>query len=151
MADKASAAVAVPKQELELAYAAIMDGEELPVDAADPEVVSRIILQRIAESDSLSAILTPQSLPGWRDYEDRPVEVQGFRFNRSSFEGGSSIYAVVDLTLLDSGEQEAVSVGGRNVLVQLVRALQLGEVPFKCKLTSKKTGEGYNVLWLTAV
>ena len=147
--DEAQASTAiVPAAELELAYAAILDGEPLPIEASDPEQVSRVILERIMQSDSIEAVLTPQSLPAWRDSLDRPAVVQSFRFNRSSFEQGSSVYIVADLAWQDTGELEAVSIGGRNVMVQLLRMMQLGALSTPVRLTSRKTGEGYQVLWL---
>lgn len=137
------------KKDLETAYAAILDGAAIPV-ASDPEAVSRAILERIFASDTFEEAFAPQQLEGWREYLDVPVLVQEFHLNPSGFEQGSSVYAVVDIVRVDTGEQLTVSCGGRNVLAQLVQMLRHGWFDRAVKLTSKTTSEGYQALWLVA-
>jgi hypothetical protein len=148
MAKAASKEIAIPAAELEMATLAIMTGEPVDFGGQDSEVISRAILERILQADSLEAALTPQTLTSWRDHQGRPCSVLGFRFNRSGFERGSSVYAVIDLVWHDTGEQETVSCGGRNVLMQLVRAATLSAVPFDCKLHGNRTGDGNTALWI---
>jgi hypothetical protein len=136
--------------ELEAAAAAILDGKELPGGGGDPEAVSRMILERILASDPAD-LFKPQNLEPWRESIDRPAEVSGFHLNRSSFEGGSSVYAIVDLTWLDDGESESVTCGGRNVMAQLLAAMRHGLLPVRVKLVGNRTAEGYQALWLEAV
>jgi hypothetical protein len=65
--------------------------------------------------------------------------------------GWSAIYAVCDLVDARTGEPlETVTCGGRNVLAGLVKMIQEGWQDRAFKLTAKKTGEGYQVLWLEA-
>lgn len=144
----AGSAMVVPAAELEMAERAILDGEEIVSAPQDAEAISRAILERILKASSLEEVLTPQNLEGWKENLERPAEVVGFRFNRSGFEGGSSVYAVVDLIWGDTGEEASVACGGRNVLMQLVQAARLGAIPFKGQLTGKRTTEGYSALWI---
>ena len=148
-ADDSKALAGRRAAEIDLAYRAILDGEPLPV-ATDAQATSRAIAERILEASSAEQVLQQQELPAWRDLLDVPVEVRGFRLNPSGYEQGSSVYAVVDLTRLDTGESIGVSCGGQNVLVQLVKLLELDALPAKVKLTGKRTGEGYQALWLQA-
>jgi hypothetical protein len=143
-----------------LAYGAILGEEQLP-EYADPEVISRAIMERIIEAETFEDAFQPQTLVAWREMLNEPVFVQDFRLNRSSIKDSASpVYAVVDLARADgknwrdkSGKESrviAVTCGGRNVLVQLVKALEKGWLDKPVKLTSKQTGEGFNVLWLEA-
>lgn len=139
-------AIATPEQ-IEQARAAILDGELIPY-TGDPETMSRAIVERILGAETAEEILTPQSLAAWRDYLDHPFTLKTFHLNRSSFEQGSSVYAVCDLVSLDDGAEMQVTCGGRNVLAQMLRLLELGTLPADVKLTSKRTQEGYEALWL---
>lgn len=140
--------------ELELAVGAIMDGKEVELKgAADPEVISRAILERILKADTFEAIFKPQGLPSFGDSLERPCMVHGFKFNPSRYQGGSSVYAVVDLTWDDeeSGEVHSVCCGGRNVMMQLLQAMRHNLLPVHVQLISNLTGEGNNAYWLEAV
>ena len=153
MAKDESTAVATSEAEqLEAAYGAILDGKELPATvAADPELISRQIVEGILNAETFEEAFAPKSVPAWRDMLDVPVLVRNVKLNRSSFEGSaSSIYAVCDLTRIDSGEQVTVTCGGRNVLAQLVKMLEKGWTDKPVKLIGKQTAEGYTALWLQA-
>ena len=130
------------------AYAAILDGEAPPM-VADPEVVSRAILERIMRAESFDEAFRPQTLTAWKDLEGVPVVVSDFKLNPSGLEG-QSVYAVADVTRVDTGEMLTVTCGGRNVMMQLVKALEMGWLDKPVAIVSKQTSEGYSVLWLEA-
>lgn len=135
-------------EEIAAVYAAIKDGEPLPV-ARDPELITRQILERIMAADTFEEAFAPQTIPSWAvEFMDEPVIVQEFKLNPSTYEQGSSVYAVCDIVHVESGELYTVSIGGRNVLVQLVKMLEMGWMDNPVKLSSKKTAEGFSVLWL---
>lgn len=137
--------------QLEQVWKAITLDEPLP--AVDPEGMSRLIMERILAAESFEEAFTSQKVPAWRDaYPEKPVKVLSVHFNRSTIEGGQgpAVYAIVDLVDLASGEQATVSCGGRNVLAQLLKMLKEGWQDNPVRLTSKKTAEGYQVLWLEA-
>ena len=153
MAKDDTTALAVPgAEQLDAAYAAILDGAELPVAAAaDPELISRQIVEGILNAETFEEAFAPKSVPAWRDMLDVPVLVRNVKLNRSSFEGSaSSIYAVCDLERLDNAERVTVTCGGRNVLAQLVKMLEKSWTDKPVKLIGKQTGEGYTALWLQA-
>jgi len=148
----------VEQQQIDLAFRAIRDGEALPV-ASDPEAVSRAIVERIMSAQSFDEAFKPQQLEAWRElYPDVPVYVRGFHLNPTAFDSnqqGASVYAVVDVEPVDerNGPPATVTCGGRNVLTQLVKMLQHksdGWMDKPVKLESRKTGEGYDALWLVA-
>lgn len=146
-------------QEIELAYRAISDGDVLP-EVGDPEAVSRAIMERIRRAESFEEAFAAQKVTPWRQLLDLPVFIKSFHLNRSTLErqdGQPSVYAIVDIQRADgepwtsSGREEStltVSCGGRNVLFQLVRALEMDWFKYPMKLTSKKSSEGFDVLWL---
>jgi len=140
---------------VKMAYAAILDGTK-PPEIGDPEITNRAILEEIANADTFEAVFQAQSLPAWQEYAlDKPVTVGGFHLNPSSFEGGSSVYAVVELLEPDDvGEVKLVrvTVGGQKVLVQLLKAWEKGWFPIRVQLSSKQTRtEGREVLGLEPV
>lgn len=146
--------LAVPaRAQLEAVYLAVTENKPLP-QAADPEQMSRLILERIMAAETFEEAFVPQKIDAWRDkYLEVPVKVLGVHFNRSTIEGGlSSVYAVVDLVDTNTGETATVTCGGRNVLVQLLKMLEKGEewMDREVRLTQRQTSEGYKVLWLEA-
>jgi len=158
MATDAGTALAKPsKAQLELAYAAILDGKEIPA-MGDPEVISRQIAERILAAETFEEAFQAQNLTAWKDkFLNVPVFVRDIRLNPSGFKnekgkGGSSVYAVVDVQpVKDSGElgdTEAVHTGGRNVLIQLMKMLEKGWTDKPVRMIAKDTTEGYEALWL---
>lgn len=141
------------KEELAVAYKAVLDGE-LPEGfgaAQDAEATSRAIVERIVGSDSFDDVFSPQELPAWRDVLlEKPVKVRDLRLNKSTIEGGrgSAVYAVVDVERLEDGERLQVSTGGRNVLAQLLKMIENGWQEQPVKMIAKRTAEGYDALWL---
>lgn len=145
--------------ELEAAYGAILDGTPVAQFATDPEIVSRSILERILSADTFEEAFRPQELEGWQSYVGQPCRVLGFRFNQSTKRAdngkvSASVYAVVDLALIDANGEAAqevtVSCGGRNVLAQLVTMRQNGWMGRTVRLIAKETAEGNTALWLEA-
>jgi hypothetical protein len=136
-------------------YGAILDGTPVP-EVGDPEITNRAILEEIMAADTFEKVFQAQTLPSWQDFAlDSPVTVHSFHMNRSTFEGGSSAYAVVEIAYPDSAGEERrqlVTVGGQKVLVQLVKAWEQEWFPIKVKLSSKETRtEGRKVLGLEPV
>jgi hypothetical protein len=152
----AMAELARRPQDLDEIYRAIMTGEEWKQAPSDPELVSRLILERIMNAATFEEALAPQKLVAWREWGvGRAVRVLDFRLNPSTFpvssRGGSSVYAVVDLVDVASGETETVTCGSRNVLVALVTMLAKGWIDRPVTLVSATSAEGYQVLRLEAV
>lgn len=145
---------------LQQAYEAIMEGK-LPPEIGDPNITSRLILERI-RLGTLDESLDPiESLPNWaREYEDVSVAIFGFHLNPSGFEREEyaldedgnerrDSYAVCEIAPVDTGEIVTVQTGGKNVLVQLVKAWEEDRFPFTAKLVKRKTSTpGRHTLWL---
>lgn len=146
----------ITKAEIEAAKKSILFGEPLPgADTKDAEAISIEIAQRIFGAETFEEAFNAQELQGWQELMDVPVLVRDVKLNSTGFEvaNGSSIYAVVDLLVIDkeTGEfttAQTVTCGGRNVLAQLVKMLEQGWMDRPVKLAAKGTAEGYQALWL---
>lgn len=138
--------------QLDLIQKVVLGEAELP-ENADPEAMSRAIMERILAAQSFEEVFVPQSIAAWRDVLlDVPVVVTDVHFNRSSYEQGAPVYAIVDV-VDPNGETRSVHCGGANVLAQLVVGLKNGwllEEKRPVKLVTKETGAGFKVLWLEA-
>lgn len=136
--------------QLDIIAKAILGEGELP-QAADPEAMSRAIMERILAADTFEEVFTQQNLTPWRNLLDRAVVVKDVHFNRSTIEGaGAPVYAVVDLVDVETGEAHTVTCGGQNVLAQLVTAIRNGWLDRPVRMIENKTANGYGALWLEA-
>ena len=135
--------------QLQVIADAILGRGELP-PAADPEAMSRAIIERILSAESFEQAFTQQDLTPWRSMLDVPVYVRDVHFNRSGYEG-QAVYAVCDLELVEGGERVTVTCGGRNVMAQLVAGLKNGWLDNPIRMIANRTGEGFDALWLEAV
>ncbi len=137
-----------PKKDgIEAAYNAIMTGAKLPIER-DPEAVSKAIMERIAKAETFEDAFQQQTLQAWREFLGRPCVIHAFHLNESSLDTGQPYYAVVDLEWLDDASKQTVTCGGGNVLVSLVKIYEKGWMDRAFLLESKRTNEGYDVLWL---
>lgn len=138
--------------QLDVIAKAIMGDGELP-DRADPEAMSRAIMERILNAETMEDAFTQQNLTPLRSMLDTPFKITDVHFNRSKIEGeGAPVYAIVDVVLLDTGEQVSCSCGGKNVLAQLVVGLKNGWLDGNVfQLIANKTADNYDALWLEAI
>lgn len=153
MSSKSTAIETTRAAQLEQIRRAITGEEELPGNA-DPEAMSRAIMERILAAESFEDAFTQQDLTPWRSMIGRAVIVRDVHFNRSTVEGaGPSVYAVCDLVDVETGEQISVTCGGQNVLAQIVVGLQHGwlvDEKRPVRMIENRTANGFGALWLEA-
>jgi hypothetical protein len=131
-----------------------IDGEGLPPAVGDPEIMARLIRERIRQGTFDESLNPAEKLPALADdYLDRVIVFYGFHMNASTIKDPDQpekkgVYAVVEVALPGSGEIETRSCGGANVLEQLVKAWEEDRFPFQAVLTGTKTGSGYTTYWL---
>lgn len=140
---------------LEKARRAILD-DEAPPEIGDPNITARLITQRILDGTLEDSMRAAEKLDAWQDVAlDRQVVVRGFHLNPSSFETEhedgrttKGVYAVVEIAD-GTGAIQPVTVGGKNVLAQLVKAWEEGAFPFVAVLTAVSTSTaGRKTLYL---
>lgn len=131
---KASTDLAAPS---EAAYDLLQRAFDREIDAVaayDSEEVQRAMAHSILSADDDAVVFGSASLPAWSELVGVPVELHGVHFNPSNVENGPGIYAVVDLTRLDTGERETRHVGGYRPVAQLLNLWRRSRYPFKGKL-----------------
>lgn len=116
----------------------------------DPEATSKAIVERILAATTLDEILTPAEARHARELLDTPLTVHAVHFNQSDFQEGIGFYAVVDVTDPETGDEFAVTCGGRNVMGQLYSMARENLLPATVKFTQARrpTRQGYFPLWL---
>lgn len=143
---KAGTAVAVQSNDqlYELLVGALDRSVEIE-EVYDTEAVQQALAKGILAAESEDQVFGDASLPGWSDILDAPVEVHGVHFNPSQVENGPGIYAVVDLTQLDTGERRTRHVGGYRPVSQLIWLWRRDKFPYRCMLTEvAKAKSGQN-------
>lgn len=145
--------VAIPDDRIAEAIASGDGGVQAFVE--DPLQVSQAIVARILAAETLEEVLDQGKALHARDVLGRPFTAHAVRFNTSSFAGGESgspgVFAVIDAEFHDDGSRAVVTCGSRNVMAQLYRAKQLGELsakPFAIKESDTPTAAGFTPMWL---
>lgn len=117
----------------------------------DPAEISVQILARYLAAESDEDLGQKEATP-WGDLLDVPVEVRGFRWQRSAFEGmGSPIYFIVSAVNLETGEPLVLTTGSMNALAQLTNLAKRGRLPgavVRLVKSAKATRAGFYPLWL---
>ena len=146
------------KELVQQAYDAVINRQQ-PPEIGDPEIVARLIQERIRQGSFDDSMQVLESLPSWgesfgsKDLATAPVMVvRGFHLNPSAFEdedGRKGVYAVVELADAETGEFTTVQTGAGNVLVQLVKAWEEGRFPFLARYEIRPTATpGRSTHWL---
>lgn len=118
----------------------------------DPAEVQEAILRRIMAADSPEEILAPQGTVKAKDLLGRPIDIMGFRMQRSDLEEGPGFYAVIDAVDPFDQKPMVISCGAANVMVQLLALHKLKAFPTQAKFTEaeRKTKNGYKPISLVA-
>lgn len=136
--------------EVELAWQILEGTAEVPEQ--DAESAQAAIRNRIRESEDMDSVFGEQELEAWQDYIGEVFTVHGFHLNRSSFEEGSPVYAVVTVSRQGSDEKTLLTTGGSNVLAQLVKALERDWFPLNLVMVEKATSTaGRKTYWLRKI
>jgi hypothetical protein len=137
----------ISQAQIDAAWGAILDGTPLAVEVGSPETARRIAAE-IRQGETFEDIFGERSLPSWGDNLDHPFQVLGFQLSPSGYDQGSAVYAIVEAVDLETGETLRMSTGGRNVLSQLMTALERGMLPAELRMIAKRTGAGNDAYWL---
>lgn len=97
----------------------------------DSEDVQRALAEGILGAESEDQVYGDASLPALSEWQDVPLEIHGVHFNPSNAERGPRVYAVVDVTRLDTGERETRHVGGYRPTSQLLWEWERDKFPIK--------------------
>lgn len=142
--------VAVPNEAIELAILGEGDGV---VPMENPEEVAREIAYRILGAETEDDIFDQGGATSARDVLSVPLMIKNVRWQTSRYEeGGPKVFALLNATRADNGEELLITCGSRNVMAQLFRAGQLGLIPFEKpkKFQENMTAAGFGALWLVS-
>jgi hypothetical protein len=132
--------------------AALLTDAELPeLEPEDAGEIAKGIVERILTAGTVDDVLDQGKTTPAKDVLDIPMLVRSVRWNRSALEGeGPSIYALLEVTLLDDGSEAVVTCGSRNVMAQLYRLATLGalDTPVMIKESTKPSASGRRPMWL---
>lgn len=130
-------------------WAPFLLGDQAP-EFVDPEQASREIVLRILESPDVDAVFDQAGTTPCTEIIGKQIQIEGARAMKSAFESGATMYLLLDVVDLATGEKLLVTCGARNVMAQLYRIQQLDGYPVACRITKSErpTAEGYYPLWL---
>ena len=118
----------------------------------DPAELSRGIVAQLLAAPDDAALQAFGNAEPWGDYLEVPMEIRGFRWRRSDFEGeGAPIYFIVDVTDMKDGTQRTLTTGSMSVLAQLSNMARRGTLVggvWQLHEADKPTRAGYKPRWL---
>ena len=126
------------------------DLSEIKVAIQDPREVQLDIIKRILESPDAEAVFQGQQARGGKEVLGRPFTLRGVRWLKSSFDEGLPVFAILDASFLDDGEQLAVTTGSTNIMAQAYQLHRLGALPCDVIIeeADRDTAAGFRPQWL---
>lgn len=119
------------------------DIETTSVEGTPEEIALRIV-EDIFQAETVEDVLSGGALMAWENYLDTPFRIQDVHFNKSDYEVGTPVYAIVSANDQE-GEQVMLSSGSLNVVSQLRRIQQLNGFPVWVMCVGNETRQGYVV------
>lgn len=139
--------------QVEELYEILMGRAEAPDIIEDPEQISREIVAQLLGADSDEGLVLGKAI-GWRDLQGVPIELHDFKWRKSDFDEGNSVYFIIRGRRLDEGDQVVLTTGSRNITAQLANMARRGTLVggvWVCVQAEKATGNGGFPLWLEKV
>jgi hypothetical protein len=117
----------------------------------DPAAISAAIVANILQARTAEDVFGTNDVTPAEDVLGQRLTIRGVRWNRSRYDDGPTVYAMID-AVDDDGEVLTISCSGRNVMAQLFRLNELGAFPAVCAIVQadRPTAAGYFVLNLVA-
>ena len=144
----------MPGSELEVVqdWTPFLLGDDTP-EFVDPEQASRDIVMQILAAEDVDAVFDIAGTTPCEEVLDRPLQIDQARAMRSAYDAGATMYLLLDVVDLETGESLKVTCGARNVMAQLYRITQVGKLPVRARIsrTDRPTAAGYYPLWLKRV
>lgn len=106
----------------------------------DPERNRREIVQQILDAETADEVLADTEVTHARDYLGIPFNVLGFNLHTSAYADGPGVFAAIDAASME-GEKLVLTCGAVNVIAQLYRLAELGQLPRQVMLIEKGTGK----------
>ena len=130
-------------------WAPFLLGDDTP-EFVDPEQASRDIVMQILAAEDVDAVFDIAGTTPVNEILGKAIQIDKARAMRSAYDAGATMYLLLDVVDLETGESLKVTCGARNVMAQLYRITQVGRLPVKGRIcqTDRPTAAGYYPLWL---
>lgn len=118
--------------------------------ATGPVATYRDIVTQVLDAQSVFDVLTPPDVLAARDCVGRPFALISVRFNESSYQQGSPIYASMDVVWPDTEKRDVINSGNQRMVAQLLKLHQLDQFPLLVEIEQSKTMNEYGnfMYWL---
>lgn len=120
--------------------------DDIPDSNEDDDAYIRI-LEQLAGAETLGELAAPWDSNGLKKYIDQPLLITAIRKSPSRFPGGFSHFLVLDAKTKD-GEIITTTTSAGSVVVQLLKARQLGQIPVLVTPRGAETRKGYTAMHL---
>jgi hypothetical protein len=101
------------------------------LDMVTPEAAQDDMVKRILEASDLAEAFAEYNATPAEQIEGQLVDVTGIAWMQSSFDEGPAVYALMQVTGVESGEQMTVSMGGRSLMASFLWAQQNRAMPIR--------------------
>lgn len=115
--------------------------DDVPDSNEDDDAYIRI-LEQLAGAETLGELGEPWDSNGLALYADQPLLITEIRKSPSTKAGGFSHFLVITAKTKE-GEIVTATTSAGSVVVQLLKARQLGQIPVLAVLRAKTTAKGY--------
>lgn len=113
---------------------------------ADPEAAVRRMSERMLKADSLDALYDSTKGITSDELDGKSIEVTSVEWQQYESDRGPIPQAVVQATNLIDGDVFEFVTTATMLVTFLFKAQQLGAIPFKARITGKKTKSGNTAL-----
>ena len=133
---------------------AIAGGAAPTIAEQDPEEAARAIVARLLSAENEDELFGSRGAVHAEDVLNVPLTIRTVKWQRSSFENGASIYAVLEV-VDDNGEAFVVTCGSRNVMAVVLWLDTHGKLPTAYQVeivrADRASAGGFYPMWLERV
>jgi hypothetical protein len=112
----------------------IMGRGELAESMDDPAKAQEAIVRRILTAPDVDAVLREDSTVATKELVGVPLEITDYRIMKSTLEGKSGGYLLIEATNLLDGTAVTLNTGAPKIMAQVIRLGQLDRIPVKVKV-----------------
>lgn len=113
---------------LEQVEQALLSGVDMDIVA--PEQLQDDMVKRILEAADMETAFQSFTATPAKDIEGIKITIHGIAWLQSSFDDGPPVYALLNVTVDETGEALTVSMGGRSLMASFLWAQRNKAMPF---------------------
>lgn len=119
--------------------------DALGIRLSDPSDIAWKIAEQLFQAETIDELLDEGGERGWLRHEGEPVSILNVWWLPSDFGESLGFYALVEATVLNTGERVTLSSGSTNVVVQIAGMIKLDQLdtPVRLVKAKKPTSKGF--------